>query len=53
MPPGLEFTAQVLLETLTLFVMLVGLFGLIVPVFPGLTIMWLVALVFAVARALK
>ena len=50
MPPGLEFTAQVLLETLTLFVLLVGLFGLIVPVFPGLTIMWLAALVFALIQ---
>src|SRR5512141_3375240 len=30
-----------LLQALTLGVMLVGLFGLIVPVFPGLFIMWL------------
>ncbi|MGE5374347.1 MAG: DUF456 domain-containing protein [Bacteroidota bacterium] len=50
MPPGFEFTAQVLLETLTLFVLLVGLFGLIVPVFPGLTIMWLAALVYALIQ---
>jgi uncharacterized protein YqgC (DUF456 family) len=50
MPPGLELTAQVLLETLTLFVLLVGLFGLIVPVFPGLTIMWLAALVYALIQ---
>lgn len=50
MPPGLEFTAQVLIETLTLFVLLVGLFGLIVPVFPGLTIMWLAALVYALIQ---
>lgn len=50
MPPGLEFTAQILLETLTLFVLLVGLFGLIVPVFPGLTIMWLAALVYALIQ---
>lgn len=50
MPPGLEFTAQVLLETLTLFVLLVGLFGLIVPVFPGLTIMWLAALAYALIQ---
>jgi uncharacterized protein YqgC (DUF456 family) len=50
MPPGLEYTAQVLLETLTLFVLLVGLFGLIVPVFPGLTIMWLAALVYALIQ---
>ena len=50
MPPGLEYTVQILLETLTLFVLLVGLFGLIVPVFPGLTIMWLAALVYALIQ---
>jgi uncharacterized protein len=50
MPPGLEYTAQVVLETLTLFVLLVGLFGLIVPVFPGLTIMWLAALAYALIQ---
>ena len=50
MPPGLELTAQILLETLTLFVLLVGLFGLIVPVFPGLTIMWLAAVVYALIQ---
>ena len=50
MPPGPENLAQILLETLTLFVLLVGLFGLIVPVFPGLTIMWLGALVYALIQ---
>ena len=50
MPPGLEYFGQVLLESLTLFVLLVGLFGLIVPVFPGLTIMWLAALVYALIQ---
>jgi uncharacterized protein len=50
MPPGLDYTAQVLLETLTLFVLLVGLFGLIVPVFPGLTIMWLATVVYALIQ---
>jgi uncharacterized protein YqgC (DUF456 family) len=50
MPPGFEFTAQILLETLTLFVLLVGLFGLIVPVFPGLTIMWLATVVYALIQ---
>lgn len=43
---------QVGLQTLTLFFMLVGLFGLIVPVFPGLTVMWLAALIYAVLQAL-
>ncbi len=32
--------------------MLVGLFGLIVPVFPGLTVVWLAALIYAVLQAL-
>src|SRR5258706_3270868 len=41
---------QVILETFTLFVMLVGLFGLIVPVFPGLTVMWIAALVYALIQ---
>src|SRR5215216_2858874 len=38
-----EFAAflQVILETLTLLALIVGLLGLIVPVFPGLVIMWL------------
>ena len=38
---------QALLQTLTLFVLLIGLLGLIVPVFPGLTVMWLGTLVYA------
>jgi uncharacterized protein YqgC (DUF456 family) len=43
-----ELFLQVFLESLTLFFMLVGLAGLIVPIFPGLTIMWLAALVYAI-----
>jgi hypothetical protein len=43
-----EYFLQVFLESLTLFFMLVGLAGLIVPIFPGLTIMWLAALVYAI-----
>ena len=50
MPPGFENFGQVLLETLTLFVLLVGLFGLIMPVFPGLTIMWLATLLYALIQ---
>ena len=38
---------QALLQTLTLFVLLIGLVGLVVPVFPGLTVMWLGTLVYA------
>lgn len=51
MPQWLQFASQVILETLTLFVMLVGLAGLIVPIFPGLTVMWLATLVYALIQA--
>ena len=46
-----EFLFQVLLETLTLFFMLVGLVGLLVPIFPGLTVMWLATLIYALVQA--
>ncbi|GAB4504215.1 MAG: hypothetical protein Fur0043_12080 [Anaerolineales bacterium] len=48
---NLEFLLRVMLETLTLFVLLVGLAGLFIPVFPGLTIMWLATLVYALLQA--
>src|ERR1051326_7632942 len=51
MPPDLETFLQTVLEALTLFVLLVGLFGLIVPIFPGLTIMWLGTLAYAVIQS--
>jgi uncharacterized protein len=41
----------VLLQTLTLTFMLVGLFGLIIPIFPGLEIMWLTTLIYAAIQA--
>jgi uncharacterized protein YqgC (DUF456 family) len=46
-----EFFSRVLLETLTLFFMLVGLAGLLIPIFPGLTVMWLATLIYALVRA--
>lgn len=51
MPFDLPFMWQVVLQTLTLFAMLVGLVGLIVPVFPGLTVMWFAALVYALLQS--
>ncbi len=51
MPFDLPFWLQIGLQTLTLFAMLVGLAGLIVPVFPGLTVMWLAALVYALIQS--
>jgi uncharacterized protein len=50
MTPEFQLFLQVILEALTLFVLLVGLLGLIVPVFPGLTVMWLGTLVYALIQ---
>jgi uncharacterized protein YqgC (DUF456 family) len=46
-----EFLFRVLIETLTLFFMLVGLAGLFIPIFPGLTVMWLATMIYALVRA--
>ncbi len=43
--------AQSVLQGLTLGIMLIGLFGLIVPVFPGLLIMWLATLFYAILES--
>ena len=50
MPPDLQVFLQVVLETFTLLALLVGLLGLIVPIFPGLTVMWLGTLVYALIQ---
>ena len=42
MPGWLETTIQIL----TILTMLVGLFGLIIPIFPGNVIIWLAALIY-------
>src|SRR5512147_3118105 len=49
--PDWQLGLQIILETLTLFVLLVGLIGLIVPVFPGLTVMWIGTLVYALIQS--
>lgn len=46
-----ESFLQVILETFTLFVLIIGLVGLIVPVFPGLTVMWLATLAYALIQS--
>jgi hypothetical protein len=51
MPLDIPFWFQVIIQTFTLFFLLVGLFGLIIPVFPGLTVMWLAALVYALVQS--
>lgn len=53
MPFDLLFWFQVILESLTLFFLLVGLFGLIIPVFPGLTVMWLATLAYAIVQSIS
>lgn len=50
MTPELELFLQIVLETLTFFALIVGLLGLIVPVFPGLVVMWLGTLVYAILQ---
>lgn len=49
MPTDPEFWLQVGVETLALFFMLIGLVGLIVPIFPGLLVIWLAALGYGIA----
>lgn len=51
MPDWFPYFLQVAVETFTLFVLLVGLAGLIIPVFPGLFIMWLGTLVYALIQS--
>ncbi|RPI89890.1 MAG: DUF456 domain-containing protein [Chloroflexi bacterium] len=50
MTPDWELFLKVIVETFTLFVLLIGLVGLIVPVFPGLVIMWLGTLLYALVQ---
>jgi len=50
MTPELQLFLQVVLETLTLFALIVGLVGLIVPIFPGLVVMWLGTLAYAILQ---
>ncbi|HEY3312953.1 MAG TPA: DUF456 domain-containing protein [Anaerolineales bacterium] len=42
---------QLLLQWITLTFMLVGLVGLVIPIFPGIAIIWLSSLVYAVIQA--
>lgn len=46
-----DFFFRVFIESLTLFFMLVGLAGLLIPIFPGLVVMWLATLFYAFVQA--
>jgi len=50
MSPEVQAAVEALLEILTLMALLIGLVGLVVPVFPGLTIMWLGTLAYAILQ---
>ena len=50
MPTDPQFWSEIFLQTLTLFVLIVGLLGLVIPVFPGLIIMWLATLFYALVE---
>ena len=50
MTPELQLFLQAVVEILTLFVLIIGLLGLIVPVFPGLVVMWLGTLLYALIQ---
>jgi uncharacterized protein YqgC (DUF456 family) len=50
-PADLELFAEVILEVLTFLVLVTGLLGLLIPIFPGLTVMWLGTLVYAIGQA--
>jgi uncharacterized protein len=50
-PFSWELFGQALFDAITLFVLLAGLLGLLVPIFPGLTVMWIGTLVYALAEA--
>jgi uncharacterized protein len=41
---------ETLLEVLTFLALLTGLFGLLIPVFPGLTVMWIATLVYGIIQ---
>ena len=50
MTPELDIFLQVVVEIFTLLALIIGLLGLIVPVFPGLVIMWLGTLLYALIQ---
>lgn len=50
-PASLELFAQVFFEVLTFAVLIFGLLGLLIPVFPGLVVMWIAILIYAIVQA--
>ena len=52
-PLTLQFWLDVVLQSLTLFFLLIGLAGLVIPVFPGLTVMWIATLIYAILQQIS
>lgn len=50
-PVDWELFVQVFFEVLTFAVLIFGLLGLLIPVFPGLVVMWIAILVYAIVQA--
>lgn len=50
-PETLELIAQSFLEIAVFVTLLFGLFGLLIPVFPGLVVMWIAILIYAIVQA--
>jgi uncharacterized protein YqgC (DUF456 family) len=50
-PEDLKLFIEIFFEFLTFGALLLGLFGLLIPVFPGLTVMWIGTLVYAIVQA--
>lgn len=48
---ALELFLQVFLEVITFAVLIFGLLGLLMPVFPGLVVMWIATLIYAIVQA--
>lgn len=48
---ALELFLLVFLEVITFAVLIFGLLGLLIPIFPGLVVMWLAILVYAIVQA--
>lgn len=46
-----EIWLEAFLQVATLFILLIGLGGLLIPIFPGLTVMWLATLAYALVEA--
>lgn len=51
-PVVLEAFAQTVLQIVVLALLVFGLLGLLIPIFPGLTVMWIGTLIYAIIQAL-